>query len=148
MDREKDSRKLNMNYLGEIVYGGETVGWEKGVVTNGMIFLSGVDGIDPTSGKCAPDVETQTRIAFEKIRHRLEEAGSEVDRIVKQVTYIVGRENLIGYRRGRAGWLEDNFPKSPPVSRHASTLVLVAGLAVPEMLVEIDIIAAAPKSNR
>lgn len=131
-----------MKNLGEIIYGGEKAGWEKGVVSNGIVFLSGIEGIDPATGTCSPDVEMQTKIALDKVRIRLKEAGTDYDHVVKYVAYIVGRENLDRYRRSRSAWLKDNSSNSLP--HHASTLILVAGLARPEMLVELDVTAVLP----
>ena len=135
-----------MKYLGDIIYGGQKQVWGKGVVTNGTVFLSGAEGIDPSTGKCAPDIETQTAVALGKVKNRLEEAGTNMDHIVKYVAYVVGRENLNGYRSARQSWMRENGQKSSPA--YASTLVLVAGLARPDMLVEIDVTAELPKPRQ
>ena len=132
-----------MKNLGEIVYNGERMVWEKGVEANGFVFLSGIEGIDPATGKCSPEIEVQTKLALDKVKTRLNDAGTDIDHIVKYVAYIVGRENLDGYRRARGAWLKENGSASP--AHHASTLLLVAGLARPDMIVEIDIVAATPK---
>jgi 2-iminobutanoate/2-iminopropanoate deaminase len=129
--------KCSLKNLGEIIYNKERMSWEKGAEANGFVFLSGVEGIDPSTGACSPEVEVQTRITLDKIKSRLEESGTDMAHVVKYVAYIVGRENVEGYRKARTAWLKENS-YSP---HHASTLLLVAGLAKPDMLVEIDVIA-------
>jgi len=128
-----------MKYIGDIHYGGKKAVWGKGVVAGGTVYLSGVEGIEPSTDKCAPDIETQTKVTLGKVKGRLEEAGSDVNHIVKYVAYVVGRENLDGYRLARQSWMEENHQQTPPT--YASTLVLVAGLARPDMLVEVDVTA-------
>lgn len=140
---KKEFRCNSLKNLGEIIYNGERAVWEKGVVADGFVFLSGIEGIDPATGKCSPDIEVQTKLALDKVKSRLNEAGTDIDHIVKYVSYVVERENLDGYRRARGAWLKENGSGSP--NHYASTLLLVAGLARPDMLVEIDVIAAMPE---
>jgi 2-iminobutanoate/2-iminopropanoate deaminase len=131
-----------MKYLGEIIYNKQRVTWEKGVIANGTVYLSCVEGIDASTGECSPEIEMQTTVALDKVKTRLEEAGTNFDHIVKLVAYIVGREHLDGYRKARLSWLERNYKNSS--THHASTLLLVAGLARSDMLVELDVTAELP----
>lgn len=116
--------------------------WTKGIVANKSVYLSGVEGIDPSTGECGQDVETQTTVALQKVSTRLGEAGTDVNHIVKLVAYVVGRKNLDGYRAARESWVKANSLTSPP--DYASTLVLVDGLARPDMLIELDVTAVLP----
>jgi 2-iminobutanoate/2-iminopropanoate deaminase len=134
---------LDINYLGKIRYGGETMIWEKGVEAGGTVYLSGIEGIDPSTGKCPPDIGSQTRIAFDKIKSRLNDTGTDFDHVVKIVTYLVGRENIAGYRDARSSWVKENLGPNR-VAGWASTLVLVSGLAMPELIVELDVTAVLP----
>ncbi len=131
-----------MQNLGDIIYGGQKMAWGNGAVSNGLVFLSGAEGIDPSSGKSSSDIQTQTKVALDKIKSRLEDAGTDVTQIVKFVAYVVGRENLSDYREARMAWAKENQIQ---FLNSASTLLLVAGLAQPELLVEIDVIAEAPE---
>jgi enamine deaminase RidA (YjgF/YER057c/UK114 family) len=135
-----------MKYIGDVDYGGKRMIWGKGVIANGTVYLSGVEGIDPSTGKCAPDIETQTKMVLGKVKSRLEEAGSDANHIAKYVAYIVGRENLDGYRSANQSWMEENHLQTPPT--YASTLVLVAGLARPDMLIEVDVTASLSEQLR
>jgi 2-iminobutanoate/2-iminopropanoate deaminase len=142
-DRKLLRRKKKMQNLGDILYGGQKMVWGKGAVAHGFVFLSGVEGIDPASGKASSNIETQTRVALDKVKSRLEDAGTDFSQIVKHVAYIVGRENILGYRNARASWMKEN-PESAG-NQPASTLLVVAGLAQPELLVEVDVIAVIPE---
>lgn len=60
------------------------------VITDQYIFLSGTPGIDPVSGKItSDDFETQARQAFANIRVILEEAGSDLSKVVKTTVFMV-----------------------------------------------------------
>ena len=60
------------------------------VITDQFIFLSGTPGIDPVSGKVVSDqFEEQTRQCFLNIKTILEEAGSNMSKIVKTTLFMV-----------------------------------------------------------
>ena len=60
------------------------------VISDQYIFLSGMPGIDPVSGKVnSDDFETQTRQCFLNIKTVLEEAGSNMSDIVKTTIFMV-----------------------------------------------------------
>lgn len=60
------------------------------VVTGHYIFLSGMPGIDPVSGKVVSDsFEDQARQCFVNIRTVLEEAGSNLSNVVKTTIFMV-----------------------------------------------------------
>jgi 2-iminobutanoate/2-iminopropanoate deaminase len=60
------------------------------VITDQYIFLSGMPGIDPVSGKpISADFEKQARQCFLNIKTVLEEAGSNLSKIVKTTVFMV-----------------------------------------------------------
>jgi 2-iminobutanoate/2-iminopropanoate deaminase len=60
------------------------------VITGDYIFLSGMPGLDPITGKIASDnFEEQARQCFLNIKTVLEEAGSDLTKIVKTTIYMV-----------------------------------------------------------
>jgi enamine deaminase RidA (YjgF/YER057c/UK114 family) len=130
---------MQPNYLGDIVYGGAKMGWGKGAVAGVIVFLSGVEGQDPVTGKFPKDIESQVTIALEKAKDRLNSAGSDFDHIVRYDAFIVGRENLPGYWKAKNEFFKKNY--TLPSLIYASTHMLIAGLVQPEMLVEIEITA-------
>lgn len=130
---------MEVKHIGDVYYQGKRAGWSKGVIAGGMVYLSGLDGSDPETGAFPRTAEEQTRFALQKATERLADAGSDVDHTVRFVAYVVGRENIEGYRRAKNEWLRQNY--SHPYQIYASLLLLVTGLDDPQMLVEIEITA-------
>ena len=97
------------------------------------VFCSGQLGI-AADGTIPADVERQAELCFANIRAILAEAGMGLADIVRLNAYVTGREHLKGYMTVR----DRHFRGSPP----ASTLMIVAGFARPEFLVEVEAIAA------
>ena len=82
----------------------------------------------------------QTRIIFTKIRHLVEAAGGTMADVVKMVIYVVNIRQNAEVWRARREFFSGQFP--------VSTLVQVAALGTPEMLVEIEVIAHVGASGR
>jgi len=60
------------------------------VITDHFIFLSGMPGIDPISGKViSDDFEDQARQCFLNIKTVLEETRSDMSKIVKTTIFMV-----------------------------------------------------------
>ena len=60
------------------------------VITDNYIFLSGMPGLDPITGKVARDnFEDQARQCFLNIKTVLEEGGSNITKIVKTTVFMV-----------------------------------------------------------
>ena len=82
----------------------------------------------------AGDAEAQTRLVWANLETAVKAAGGKLTDIVKTNTYVVGAENLPKVRAGR-------LAVQPPEGRPTSTTVVVAGLADPDALVEVEAIA-------
>ena len=106
-----------------------------------MVFLRGQLGTD-LEGKLIGlgDPEAQAEQAMRNVKQLLEEAGSCLDHTCKITIYLTDR----GYRepvyRVVGKWLKGVFP--------VSTGVVVSGLAKPEWLMEIDVIAVMPEEDK
>ena len=100
-----------------------------------LVFVSGQLGI-AKDGTIPPDCEGQARLAFENIAAILAEAEMGLKDIVRINTFVTGREHLQPYMQVRNGLFGDPLP--------ASTLMIVAGFARPEFVVEIEAVAATP----
>ncbi len=60
------------------------------VAAGNLIFLSGMAGIDPSTGKLINDnFEDQARQAFQNIKTILEEMGSSMSKVVKTTIFMV-----------------------------------------------------------
>ncbi len=98
------------------------------------VFVSGQLGIAP-DGTLASDAEAQADVAWENIGRVLEAGGMTTADLVKTTTYVVDRDLIPAVRAARQRHMPGpDFP--------ASTFVIVAGLARPEFLVEIEAVAA------
>jgi enamine deaminase RidA (YjgF/YER057c/UK114 family) len=115
-------------------------GWKCGP----LIFVGGQISADEhgrTVG--AGDIEVQTRNTFENIRKVLADVGAEMGHIVKFNTYYVfeGQGDELREYWERMTKVRLEFLKEPgPVG----TAVRVAGLAYPDLLIEVDAIAYLP----
>ncbi len=100
-----------------------------------FVFCSGQLGI-AADGTIPPDCAGQTQLCFDNIAAILGEAGMSLRDIVRINAYVTGREHLQPYMQVRNTLFGEPFP--------ASTLMIVAGFARPEFVVEIEVIAATP----
>ncbi|MES1952289.1 endoribonuclease L-PSP [Salinisphaera sp. S4-8] len=82
------------------------------------------------------DPAAQTRQAMQNVEQLLSEAGSDLSHIVKTTTYITDPRFREPVYREVGRYLKGVFP--------ISTGLVVAGLAQPEWLMEIDVIAVIP----
>jgi enamine deaminase RidA (YjgF/YER057c/UK114 family) len=130
---------MQVKSLGPVVYRKETMRWSKGAIAGNTIYFSGISGADTANGKYPNGIVAQAKLAYERATSYLEEAGSDIDHIVRIVTYIVGRTNIAGYQQERTKWLKRNNAPDPP--NFANSVLLVPGLAKKEMLIEIEITA-------
>lgn len=100
-----------------------------------MLFVSGQLGVAP-DGSIADGAEAQATQCFANIAAILAAAGMGAADLVRLNAYVTDRAHLPSYMRAR-----DSFIASltePP----ASTLMIVSGFARPEMLVEVEAVAA------
>jgi len=98
------------------------------------IWVSGQTGYDPTTRTAADGIEAQARLAFEGIKHVLEAAGATMTDIVEIVTFHTDmHRDAAAFAKVKDEYLPDNYP--------AWTGVGVTALALPELLVEIRVVA-------
>ena len=100
-----------------------------------LLFMSGQVGRTLPDGDLLPDFEGQISQTYTNIKAVLDESGMDLTNIVKMTTYITDRKNLAAMRKIRKEILGDHKP--------AHTLVIVAGLAFEDYLIEVDCTAAA-----
>ncbi len=82
------------------------------------------------------NIKAQTRQVFRNIKAILAAAGAKMEHIVKINTYITDTNKFMDMLEARG----DVFGNNPP----ASTAVVVAGLAFPGLLIEVEAIAVKP----
>ena len=97
------------------------------------VFTAGTPGLLP-DGTYSRDITAQAEQAWKNVLAILAEAGMGVRNLVKVTHYLVREEHIKDYVAVRARFLGD--------ARPASMLLVVPGLVKPEILVEIEAIAA------
>lgn len=103
------------------------------------VYVGGQNGVGPDGAVIGPGVAEQTERALANLRICLEAAGAQLTDIVKWTIHVVqGASMQEGFAAFQA-WPRD---AAPP----AITVAVVAGLAVPGALIEIDAVAAVPPS--
>jgi enamine deaminase RidA (YjgF/YER057c/UK114 family) len=101
------------------------------------IYVAGQLGQDKDSNPVGgSDAGAQYLQIWANIDAALASVGATVNDLVKTTTYVVGIENLTAVRAAR----EKVAPAKPPTS----TMVVVAALARPWALVEVEAIASLP----
>jgi 2-iminobutanoate/2-iminopropanoate deaminase len=106
-------------------------GWRVG----DLLFLSGQASIGPDGSIVGiGDFDAQLVQTFANIERVLAAGGSDLSRIVKVTIYLTDMGNFPRILEARKRWFNPPYP--------ADTTVEVKGLALPELMVEIDVIAA------
>jgi len=111
-------------------------GYSQAVVTEGgrVVWLAGqVAGEDSSGRSLAADFDGQVREVFARLGRTLEEAGGRLSDMVTMTVFITDARLGDRFTQLRCEIFGDEFP--------ASALITVAGLARPEMLVEVQGIA-------
>jgi 2-iminobutanoate/2-iminopropanoate deaminase len=111
-------------------------GYSQAVVTEGgrLVWLAGqVAGEDSSGRSLAADFDGQVREVFVRLGRTLEEAGGRLSDMVTMTVFITDARLGDRFTQLRCEIFGDDFP--------ASALITVAGLARPEMLVEVQGIA-------
>jgi len=104
------------------------------------IWLRGQTGLDLDGNFIGEgDVAAQAENAMHCVKVLLEEAGSELSHVVKTTIYLTDRAHREAVYGVVGRWLKGVFP--------CQTGLIVAGLAKPEMLMEIDVEAVIPENE-
>jgi 2-iminobutanoate/2-iminopropanoate deaminase len=81
------------------------------VIAGDYIFLSGTPGITLESGKIvSEDFEEQTRQCFLNIQTILEEAGSELSKVIKTTIFMVAGNDFSVINKVYAEFFPENAP--------------------------------------
>lgn len=96
------------------------------------LYISGQVGVD-TTGQAGKDIAEQARLATANVNAVLAAAGMEPGNLAKVTIYLTDEANVPAFMEAAAGAL----PSPPP----ATTLLIVKGLAGPNLLVEIEAVA-------
>lgn len=109
--------------------------YHHGVEVSGAVrtlYVAGQIGMRP-DGTIPSRIEEQTRVAYANLSDVLTEADMDFGDVVKSTVYLVRREDRAAFTAVRSAVTGG--------AKHASTLLFVFGLALPDLLVEIEAIA-------
>ncbi len=112
--------------------------YSQAVITEGgrTIWLAGQVAVEDRAGRSlAGNFDAQVREVFIRLGRTLEEAGAALSDMVTMTVFITDPRLGDRFVQLRKEIFGDNFP--------ASALITVAGLARPEMLVEVQGVAVA-----
>ncbi|MEQ9446895.1 MAG: RidA family protein [Rhodospirillaceae bacterium] len=98
-----------------------------------ILFISGQTATD-AEGFTPPDAETQADIVYAKVEQTLKDAGMDWSDVVKTNLYMINPADI--------GAIVKAGQKYNPGGTQAGTLVYVKALALPEVLIELEAVAA------
>ena len=110
--------------------------YSQAVVSDGgkVVWLAGQTAAEDSSGNSlVSDFDGQVREVFARLGKTLEDAGGALGDMVTMTVFITDARFGDRFTQLRKGIFGDNFP--------ASALITVAGLARPELLVEVQGVA-------
>ncbi len=111
----------------------ERVGYSRAVRTGDTVRVAGTTATDEDGEIVDGGMYTQCRQTLQNVESALEEADSGTEDVVRTRIYVTDVEELEGIAEAHSEFFDSVRP--------ATTLVEVARLADPEMLVEIDVTA-------
>jgi 2-iminobutanoate/2-iminopropanoate deaminase len=95
------------------------------VVTDDLIFLSGMPGLD-ASQAISPDFEAQARQCFLNIKTVLEEAGSNLSKVVKTTVFMVYGNDFGILNKV----YQEFFPENAPARSTPQVMPFPAGILI------------------
>ena len=101
-----------------------------------VVYIAGQVPIDRSGQLVEGGAEAQARQVLTNLKGVVEAAGATMDDVVKTSVFLTSRDD-----RAAVGKVRKEFFADPPP---ANTLVIVAGLADPGMLVEIEATVVVP----
>ncbi len=112
--------------------------FSRSVVVGNLIFISGCQGANDQTARVETNVfEEQMKIALDKIRRAMEEAGSSMNNVIKTLILMKNTEDYPGMRRTELEYYQKYAPflvENPPAST-----VMGVKLGKPEYLIEIEV---------
>lgn len=97
------------------------------VIADNFIFISGTPGIDPVTGQIiSSDFERQVRQSFSNIKVILEDAGSDLSKVVKTTIFMVAGNDFSVINKVYMEF----FPTQAPARSTPQVMPFPAGILV------------------
>jgi len=143
LEIERPERKVTLR--------GESLTLSEGTIVRGaegFVFLAGMTGLNLDTGEIPEGLEAQVKVTWENIRQSLEKSGSSLENICHTWYHVVAsspkeaRDTLLPV----VVKVTDEFfqEHSSLPHRAPGSGIGTTGLAIPELLIEITVIAAIP----
>lgn len=114
----------------------EEFGYSQAVKVDDTIYIAGQISHDEEGNVVGDgDMELQMRQAYENIEKVLGNYGASMENLVEEVVFVTDMEAAMA-ARAKIG--RDVFSGFPTI---ASTIVQIGGLAFPELMIEIKVVA-------
>lgn len=107
--------------------------WSNCLVVGDQIFVAGLTARSGETILGGDSMYEQSKAIFAKIAALLEAADAKMDDVVKMTIYVTDIARNQEVWKARREFFTGDYP--------VSTLVQVAALAIPQLIVEIDVIA-------
>ena len=112
--------------------GTEVVPFYVRAITSGpFVFVSGTTSLDAKGRVQGKDASEQTRVTMRKIESALKAAGSRLADLTRMTIFVTDIRDMAAVSKALGGALKGSVV--------TSTLVAVSALAVPGLLVEIEV---------
>lgn len=112
---------------------GLTVPLSPAIRADHLVFVSGQLGLDADGVLVGADIAAQTHQAIARLRSILQQAGADLDRIVKTQVWLTDKSDFAAFNAIYSSY----FPSRPPARS-----TVVSDLLIPGARVEIDAIAS------
>ncbi|CAN5219366.1 Rid family hydrolase [soil metagenome] len=112
--------------------------FSQGVRKGPLFSVSGQGGADPVTGEFAADVAAQTTRTLENLRAILVAGGASFEDVVMLRVYLTTRNDFAAMNGAYAAFVAEHVPSGILPTR----TTVFTGLPLPQMLVEIDALAA------
>ena len=106
--------------------------YSQAIEYNGLIYTSGVIGVNPVTGKVGATIEEQTTQVFENLKGLLADAGSSLDQAIKTTVFIKNMDDFGKVNEIYSTYFTGAFP--------ARSCVEVARLPK-DLLIEVEVTA-------
>ncbi len=106
--------------------------YSQAIEYNGLIYTSGVIGVNPATGEVGATIEEQTTQVFENLKGLLTDAGSSLDQAIKTTVFIKNMDDFGKVNEIYSTYFTGAFP--------ARSCVEVARLPK-DLLIEVEVTA-------
>ncbi len=84
--------------------------YSQAVVKNGMVFISGQIGLDPSTGELDTSFDEQVRQAMRNVKNILEENNLGMSNVLKATVFLIDMEMYPQFNEIYKSFFEDPYP--------------------------------------